>query len=64
MGQKTAVFPVEIHALAICAREILERGYRRIQILSENQVAVKALATYCISSQLVWDSQWNVVLLA
>jgi len=49
-------FLVEIHALAICAREKLERGYKKIQIQSVSQAAIKALASHCISSQLVWDN--------
>ena len=63
-GAKHYSLPVEIYPLAICVREILERGYRRIQILSESQAAIETLATYCISSQLIWDSHWNLVLLA
>jgi ribonuclease HI len=63
-GGDTTGFQAEIHALAICARGIMEKGYKRIQILSESRAAIKALANYCISSQRVWDSNWNILLLA
>ena len=44
-GKTTQFFPLEKHALAICTRVILGRGCRRIQILTEAQAAINAMAS-------------------
>lgn len=57
MGKFTTVFQAEIHAIELCASRILERKLQsqRIAILSDSQAALKALTSFEIDSNLVWN---------
>jgi ribonuclease HI len=57
LGVYATVFQAEIHAIEVCLRENLRRGYRgkNICIYSDSQAAIKALACHQINSKLVWN---------
>jgi hypothetical protein len=46
-----------VYAIKACAVENLDMDYknRKIYILPDSQVAIKALVTYQINPKLVWD---------
>uniref|UniRef100_A0A0K8SGE5 RNase H type-1 domain-containing protein n=1 Tax=Lygus hesperus TaxID=30085 RepID=A0A0K8SGE5_LYGHE len=58
-GTNATIFQAEIHAIQLCAEEMLNTRLRnaRIYILSDSQAALKAIASYTISSKLVWECQ-------
>jgi ribonuclease HI len=56
LGQYTTVFQAEVYAIKAGAVEYLDRDYknRNIYVISDSQVAIKALGKYQITSKLVW----------
>jgi hypothetical protein len=56
LGQYTTVFQAEVYAINACAIMNLDRNYknRNMYILSDSQVAIKALDQHQITSKLVW----------
>ena len=56
----------EGYAIKACTVENLDRNYknRNIYILSDGQVAIKALDTHQITSKLVWDCYQSLTQLA
>jgi hypothetical protein len=54
-GKYITVFQAEVYAIKACKVEILKRAYRNrnMYILSDSQVAIKALDNYWIKSKLV-----------
>jgi len=66
LGQYTTVFQAEIHAIELCLRENLRRGYanKDITIFTDSQASIKALACSKISSKLVWNCLQHLLNLA
>jgi ribonuclease HI len=60
------VFQAEVCAIKACTDENIKRGYcnRNIYILSDSQVAIKALDNCKIYSKLVWDCHQSLMILA
>jgi len=54
------------YAIKACIMENIENGYtgRNINILSDDQAAIKALESFQINSKLVWDCHQSLVKLA
>ena len=65
-GLHTTVHQAEIYVIKACIMENIEKGYtgRNIYILSECEVAIKALDSFQINSKSVWDSHQSLVKLA
>jgi ribonuclease HI len=66
LGLHTTVFQAEIYAIMVCIMENIEKGYtgRNIYILSDSQVAIKALDSFQINCKLVWDCHQSLVKVA
>jgi hypothetical protein len=66
LGKYTTVFQAEVYAIMACTLENLDRNYRNrnIYILSDSQVAIKALDSYQINSKLVWDCHQSLAQMA
>jgi ribonuclease HI len=66
LGRYTTVFQAEVYAIKACVKENLDRNYRNrnIYILSDSQVALKALDKHQINSKLVWDCYQTLIELA
>jgi ribonuclease HI len=66
LGQYKTVFQAEVYAIKACADKNIDRNYknRNIYILSDSQVASKALDKYQITSKLVWDCHQSLMQLA
>jgi ribonuclease HI len=63
LGQYTTVFQAEVYASKGRVVENLDRKYRHrnIHILSDSQVAIKALSSQRITSKLIWDCQQSLL---
>ena len=57
LGCTSTVFQAEVHAIELCVREIIDRGYRDriIYILSDSRAALSAIGSCEVRSRLVWD---------
>ncbi|KAJ8960503.1 hypothetical protein NQ318_013787 [Aromia moschata] len=66
LGNYATVFQAEITAISACAQEMTRRSYtnKRIQIISDSQVALKALGAVEIHSQVVKDCMDSLTQLA
>jgi ribonuclease HI len=66
LGRYTTVFQAEVYATKACAVENIDKNYRNtnIYILSDSQAAIKALAKYQITSNLLWDCHQSLIQLA
>jgi hypothetical protein len=66
VGLHTTVLQAEIYVIKVCIMENIVKGYtgRNIYILSDSQAAIKALDSFQINSNLVWDCHQSVVKLA
>jgi hypothetical protein len=56
-GQYTTIFLAEIYAIGSCTSGKVNRNYedRNIYILSDSHAALKALDSFHINSELVWE---------
>jgi ribonuclease HI len=63
LGLHITLFQAEIYAIKACIMENIEKGYtgRNIYILSDSQVAIKALDSFQINSKLVQDCYHSLV---
>ena len=63
LGYHTMVFQAEIYAIKAFITENTEKGYKgkKIYILSHSQAAIKALDSFQMNSQLVWDCHQSLV---
>ncbi|KAF6214378.1 hypothetical protein GE061_009118 [Apolygus lucorum] len=57
LGTNATIFQAEVHAIQLCAEEMLNKHLNRakVYILSDSQAALKAIASYTINSKLVWE---------
>jgi ribonuclease HI len=57
LDDSATVFQAEVHALELCIRDKISKGYRnrKIYVLSDSKAALMAIGSHEVRSKLVWD---------